>query len=198
MKRYLPLFLSIPWAINVLAQGTVVFENINVPAGLNAPVYEADRITPLAGTQFIAELLGGPSPNSLTQVATTGFQTGTGAGYFLGGVESINTVAPRTTGWIEVEVWNTSSGGSFGQAQASGLPNSWWQSSVFSVTTGGGAVNPFPPAFLTGLGNSPVFLNGVVPEPSTFTLCVVGAVLVLLRSRRARAASFPRQETPGS
>jgi hypothetical protein len=51
--------------------------------------------------------------------------------------------------------------------------------------SGGGGVNPFPAAPLTGLGTSPVFLNGAtIPEPSAIALGIAGAVLALLRLRR--------------
>jgi hypothetical protein len=52
----------------------------------------------------------------------TGFLTGSEAGYFLGGTEIINSVIRGRTAWIQVEVWNTASGSSFGQAQNSVWP----------------------------------------------------------------------------
>jgi len=168
--------------IAVRAQGTVYFKDFG-PLGLNAPVYESDGVTPLSGPQFTAELLEGSSPDVLASIAITGFLTGAGAGYFNGGVQTINTVAPRTSAWFEVRVWNTVSGASFLEAQASGLGNSWWQSAAFAVQTGGGAINPFPPGDLTGLGNSPVYLNSV-PEPTSIALAALGTAVVLFRFRR--------------
>src|SRR5437899_6539256 len=145
----------------------------------------SDGVTKLSGTQFTAELLGGVSPDALLPIATTPFLTGSAAGYFFGGVQTIVGVYPGEIGWVEVEVWNTASGASFGQAKASGLPNSWWESGVFSVTTGGypTGVGPAPPAALTGLGNSPVYLNAV-PEPSCLALAGLGAAFVWCRMQR--------------
>ena len=112
-------------------QGTVAFSNRSFPGGgVNAPVYQFDGVTLLSGPQFMAELLAGPSADNLAFVAATGFLTDTGAGYFNGGTPSISTVFPRDTAWVQVDVWNTASGASFVQARASGLPNSWWQSSI--------------------------------------------------------------------
>src|SRR5262249_45068337 len=90
------------------------------------------------------------------------------------------------TAWVRVAVWNTASGASFAQAQASGLPNSWWQSSVFTVQTGdpfGGGGGPTLPGPLTGLGTSPGFLNSV-PEPGTVALIITGLAVLGGRSYR--------------
>jgi hypothetical protein len=167
---------------DVFGQGTIYFANFQ-DGGPNAPFYQSDGMTPLSGPQFLAELFAGPNATNLAAIATTSFLTGNAAGYFYGGIQTINTVFGGATAWVQVDVWNTASGSSFGQAQGSGLPNSWWQSVVFTVIPGRGGVNPTPAAPLIGLGTSPVFLNGVVPEPSTFALCVVGAVVVLFRLR---------------
>ena len=158
------------------AQGTVWFINLDSAHGVNAPVYESDGLAKLSGPQFMAELLVGPSAANLMSIATTGFLTGAAAGYFNGDVQTVNGIIPGTTAWVEVRAWNIASGGSFLQAQASGLPNSWWQSSVFTVQLG----NPFQgsPAPLTGLGNSPVYLNSV-PEPSGLGLASLGAALLI-------------------
>jgi len=173
-------------------QGTVNFINIYGP--VNAPFYESDRITKLAGPQFMAQLLAGPSASTLASIAMTGFFSGGGAGYFNGGEQYINSVPPGSTAWVQVDVWNTASGATFSQAQGSGLPNSWWQSSVFAVQTG----NPFSsgggptsPAALTGLGNSPLYLNSV-PEPSTIALAGLAAAAVVLRIDRRNCSRVSR------
>jgi len=182
MKKLLVTFVIAGCCLTANAQGTVVFSNLQVGAP-NAPVYETDGVTKLSGPQFIAQLLAGPNANNLASIATTGFLTGNGAGYFVGGVVAINSVPYGGTAWVQVHVWNTASGATFAQAQASGLPNSWWQSSIFTVQTGAPVPTPSPPGTLTGLGTLPVYLNSV-PEPSTFGLAGLGAALVLLLSRR--------------
>jgi hypothetical protein len=184
-KLVLALLLTGFW-LAAHAQGTVVFSN-GYNGGPNALVYESDGVTKCAGLQFMAELFAGPSSNSIVAIAMTGFATGTQAGYFFGGEQSINSVAGGDTAWIQVDVWNTASGASFPQAKASGLPNSWWQSSVFSVVTGneftlGGGFTP--PTPLRGLGISPVFLNSV-PEPSTLAFAGLAAAALFI-TRRAR------------
>ncbi len=150
---------------------------------LDAPVYHADGFTKLSGSQFLAELFAGTSANDLRPIATTGFLTANGAGYFHGGTQTLDFIFPGSTAWVQVDVWNTASGASFTEAKASGLPDSWWASSTFPVRTGGWGMPPAPAAPLTGLGTSPVYLN-TVPEPSTFTLAGVGAVLMFFRRWR--------------
>ena len=181
-------------AFRGFSQGTVNFSNLDPSHGVNAPVYQADGVTALAGSQFIAELIAGPSSNNLASVVTVGFLN---RGYFSAGLQEISTVAPFNVAWVQVDVWNTASGFTFAQAQDSGLSNSWWQSSTFTVQLGGsGGAPPSPPAALTGLGTSPVFLNGAtVPEPSTIALGLTGAVVALVRLRRPSCGSQTRFST---
>jgi len=166
-------------SVTTYAQGAVIFANYVGTSNPNAPVYESDGVTPCVGPQFMAELFAGPSASSLASIAMMGFAGPSQAGYFLAGPKTINTVAPGATAWIQVDVWNTAHGASFAQAQASGLPDSWWQSAVFTVQP---TAPPTIPAPLTGLGQSPVFLNSV-PEPSIFAFAALGMALVAVRSR---------------
>jgi hypothetical protein len=181
------VILNMTLVVVSLGQGTLEFQNINAAAGVNAPVYQADEVTKLSGSQFMAELLVGMDSASLGSIATTGFLTDNGAGYFIAPVQTVPNISPGVSVFAQVDVWNTALGATFSQAKSSGLPNSWWASSIFSVTLGGGNINPMEPAALTGLGNSPVYLNGV-PEPSTFALAGLGAAIVLSRLRRRRYA----------
>ena len=180
MKRLFFFLVASAEVIMAHAQGTVNFINI-FGNSVNAPVYMSDGVTPLSGPQFMAELFAGPSQSSLASIATTGFIPSAG-GYYNGGTQYINSVLPGTTAWVQVDVWNTASGATFAEAKTSGLPNSWWQSSVFTVITGGGFQGPMP-AILTGLGNSPVYLNSV-PEPSMLGFLGLGMAVLLLRIRR--------------
>jgi PEP-CTERM motif len=175
-----------------LGQGTVFFANLDNPQ-VNAPVYQADGVTKLSGPQFRADLFGGPSADTLAFIATTAFLTGSGAGYFSGGPQAVSGVAPGDYAWIQVNVWNTASGNTFADARASGLPNSWWQSSVFSVIAGGETITPTPPAPLTGLGMTPVFLNGI-PEPPT--MAILGLGLGFLAFGRFKRRSANRELRP--
>jgi hypothetical protein len=185
MKRVILISAMTNVLMTAHGQGTVVFANVYTGGIPNAPVYESDGVTKLSGSQFMAELFAGPSVSSLAAIAMTGFATGSQAGYFFGGEQTINSVPGGGTAWVQVDVWNTGSGATFPQAQASGLPDSWWQSPLFTAQTGNPFGTPLPPQPLTGLGTFPVFLNAV-PEPSTFALAVLGAVVVFRRKRLRR------------
>ena len=78
------------FVVGAFAQGTVNFANFGV--GLNAPVYYRDGTTKVAGNAITAELLAGSSHSLLQTVATTGFLTGAAAGYFQGGVVTLNFI----------------------------------------------------------------------------------------------------------
>ena len=127
----------------------------------------------------MAELLAGALADNIVPIATVGFSTGNGDGYFFGGPQTINSVPGGGTAWIQVDVWNTASGASFTQAKASGLANSWFQSSVFTVQTGNPFGTPGPPGPLTGLGFSPLFLNSV-PEPSVLAFACLGFATIFV------------------
>lgn len=168
------------------AQGTVNFANAG--AGLNQAVYLNDGTTKVSGANFDAELWAGPSAASLALVGTaTPFLSGGGAGYFNGGVITIGTVAPGTTGFFEVWAWDTTLGGTttgatLAAAQtyaAAGNGNVYGFSAVFQNTTGG--PTPTPPATLTSFTS---FHLNAVPEPTTFALAGLGAAAALFFRRR--------------
>lgn len=167
------------------AQGTVNFVNLNAGAGLNAPVYASDGTTKLSGTSFMAELLASSSQGgTYSSVATAGFLTGGGAGFFSGGVQTINGIAGGATAWLQLRFWNTANGSTFAAAQGSGANNAWGQSATFSVVLGNPAASPpTTPAALSGLQGQSLKLNAV-PEPSSLALAGLGAAALLVFRRR--------------
>jgi len=193
MKNFLLAVLIMASLGTAHAQGTVWFLNVDHTQGLDAPFFQSDAVTKLSGPQFMAELLAGPSANSLASIATTGFLQGFVAGYFNGGVWAVPGVPQSQIAWVQVRAWNLVSGASFLQAQASGLPNSWGESPIFSVVTGSQA----QPGILTGLGMTPILLNSI-PEPPAFALAGLGAIIAcrLRRRRIARYRVQPGAENP--
>jgi hypothetical protein len=170
------------------AQGTVVFQNI--APGFNDPVLYGDGVTKVSGAGYTVELLAGPTASSMAPIATTLLGT-TSAGYFLGGVQTISTVAGGGVADILIEVYKTSAG-SFAAAQAMGGLNNWlWSNggSPFTVVTGDpNATPPGLPAILTGLG--PLIFES--PEPSAFAVAVLAIASVLIFRRRPHKPSCTR------
>lgn len=181
VKAYILFFLLAASTISAQAQAIVVFSNGNgTPDWIpDAPVFLSDGVTKASGPQFMAALFAGPTANNLAFVASTGFLQGAEAGYFNGGDQS-TTIAAGEIGWAQIDVWNTASGATFDQAKASGLPNSWWQSSVIWVGTFKDMNGNPVPSIITALGTSPVYLNSV-PEPSALALLCCGLAVGFLR-----------------
>jgi len=182
MKKTLTTLVCLMAAVAAFAQGTVNFANL-VGTALNTPVFHNDGTTRLAGNTFMAELLGGSSAGSLSSIGTTPFlPAGPGAGYFLGGTRVITGVNEGALAFIQIRAWDTARGASYALAFASGAPDAWGSSGIFSVTTGApNGSPPTTPATLVGLTS---FQLNPVPEPSTFALAGLGAAALLLFRRR--------------
>jgi hypothetical protein len=161
------------------AQGTINFANAG--GGLNAPFFDIDGTTLLAGPEYMAQLYAGADAGSLAPVgAATSFLTGGGAGYFNGGVIAIPTVAPGATGFFQVCVWKTLGGTitSYTAALAARVYSS--QSPVFSTATGGVGSPPSPPLALVGMQS----FNLAIPEPSVFALLLMATAPLFLQRRK--------------
>jgi hypothetical protein len=133
--------------------------------GPNVPDYLSDGTTKLSGPQFTAELMAGPTVSNLTSFATTPFLSGNGAGYFLGGSQTITIVNAGATAFVQLNIWNTNTGATFDAARRSGLANAWAQSPTFPVVTSPG---PFcdPPCLPNPLVGLPsLILNGPTQSP---------------------------------
>jgi hypothetical protein len=184
MKKLITvLAVSMVAAWAACAQGTVRFANFG--NGLNAPDFlDYGRTTLVPGPRYMAALLAGPAANRLSQIATTPYVSGAGAGYFAGGVQTIPGVAGGSPALILIEAWDTAAGSTFPLAQNSLSPGSWaWSNNgtPFSVTTGDpNASPPGLPATLTGLTS----FSFNVTEPSVLALAVLGAATTLVFRRR--------------
>ena len=136
--------------------GSVYFMNLSPSQGVNAPVYDTDGVTLLEGPAYVALLDAGPDTASMQPVGDpVPFRTGDGAGYFDlanapgGGVRVIPSVAPGTTAYLRVRVWETARGSSYEEALAAGGKTG--VSTVFSLVTGGSGDPPSVPPPLRGL-----------------------------------------------
>lgn len=154
----------------VFVGGTVNFANRGGP--VNAPVFDVDGVTKLAGYDYRAELLAGPTIGTMAPVGSSvPFLSDFLAGYFLGGVRAIPTVAAGGTAHVQVRAWDFTRGTNFDQAVAHG--GRAGVSIIFTVVTGGGGIPPALPASLTGL-ESFSLLPGVSATPMAALLAPAG------------------------
>lgn len=188
MKKLIVTTLATVASLAAFAQGTINFANLSGSPALNAPVYDGLNTTvKLAGTTYQAGLYAGSSAASLAYVGnSTPFLTGTAAGWFNGGTTVLNGIAGGATAWLQVYAWDTTlhgttTGATLAQAMASGIPDVYGSSGVFSVVSGNPTASPpTTPAVMVGMNS----FSLIVPEPSTFALAGLGAAALMIFRRR--------------
>jgi hypothetical protein len=164
-----------PWVPAVWSQGQIAFGNRVTPAGIDAPVFDTDCRTRLAGPSFLAQLYFGREPYSLAPVGDpVPFRTGAAAGYFTVVAVSI----PDTSGlplFFRVRAWEAAAGSSYVEAMVSGK---YGESNLVVAIP---VWPPGTPADLVGLTSF-----CLVPEPSPSLLLLMGAGLAGLSVWRPR------------
>jgi hypothetical protein len=89
--------------------------------GPEAPVFDVDNLTRLAGDGFRAQLYAGPSSDRLRPCGLPGgFETGFLAGYVTPGMVTVPSVLPGADAYVQLRVWEGASGASYEDARASG------------------------------------------------------------------------------
>jgi len=166
------------------AQGFLVFANGG--PGLNAPIYESDGVTKLAGSAYLAGLWWSPVPAETNAEAmrfsgiTEPFRTGINAGYFLGPDRGVDGTYLGDHIAAQVRAWRVQDGADFFSAQAT-PGGHWGESNIVPIRLSGSTQ---PREFLVGLQSFNLTVTPL-PEPSAFALVVLGgAVLVLGRGAR--------------
>ncbi len=170
--------ISIAWLATLPAwsQGTIQLGNYH-PGEVDAPVFDSDCTTRLAGTGYLAQWYLGLAPDSLAPVgAVLSFGTGERAGYIRSQYLEIPGTS-YTRVFTQLRAWEASAGASFEEAVLSGGKHG--NSNVVPLWT------VMPP---TG-PNTPVGLQSfcLVPEPGPGALLALGGGLWLLAARRVPA-----------
>lgn len=166
--------------VSAFAQGQLNFANFG--AGANAPIYDTDGVTKLAGTAFQADLYWAPGTvvNSSALTALGQPANFASSGYFLGGTRTIAGQTGTITG--QVRVWDAADGSSWSAVAGSTSPTARIGESVlFQISL---TQPPTTPNSLTGLNGQPLFKLHPVPEPSALALAGVGLAGMLLLRRR--------------
>lgn len=173
-------------ATAMAADGTIDVRNRNTGATppIDAPIYDVGGATKLAGPDYVAQIFAGPVGGSLAAFGSTmPFRTGTGAGYYNYGADPTLTLTGLAAGadtQVQVRVWE-SKYADFAAAQAAG--GKYGQSAILTLKTGNAGVPPTLPTALTGLASFNL-AGGVIPEPSTIALGLLGATVLMLRRRK--------------
>lgn len=144
--------------------GAVRFDNHAVAYDIDAPVFDSDGATRLAGLGYLARLYAGLTAEQLAPVgAARPFGALTLAGYWLDSPTPIVQVPfePGTPTLVQVRVWESAKGTTYEQAYAVG--GKVGASEVLTITTGGGGIPPTLPAPLTGLRSWSVQAEAVPP-----------------------------------
>ncbi len=139
---------------SLLAGGTVLLSNLSwAVGGSGAPFFDSS-LTPLSGTNYLAQLYAGKDETRLVAVGQPiPFFSGRFAGYLTGGLAStveIPFIGGGYPAWVQVRAWETAGGSTFEQAAGSGH---WTGISgvLYLKSIGGGQILPETPVLLIGL-----------------------------------------------
>jgi hypothetical protein len=161
-------------AIGAFGQGLLNVGNRVTAAGIDAPVFDKDGVTRLAGADYLAQAYVGLTEGSLVPVGTAlAFRTGAAAGYITSTGIAVSGIAGGTAAFVQLRAWKVSSGATYEAAAATG--DNFGLSKTIQVTL---TAAPAAPADMAGLASF-----ALVPEPSTLALGVLGVAALLLRRR---------------
>jgi hypothetical protein len=187
----LTMFVILPMtlAVQAVAQATYGFFNYVPSVGLDAPVFDAAGER-LSGTNYVAKLYGGPTPDSL-QPATVGiFQemepvpftyiaNGLNGYFARSGYVEVQGVPSGGFAWLQVRAWDARLGRTYEEVAALGS-GEYGESALFYTFGGDSDVaTGRPPQPLRGLQSF-----SLVPEPSAWALLAFGVGFLFWRWRR--------------
>jgi len=201
MKKALFVLAAVTMGASAFAQGTIVFQNRNIPtadgsATYNVPIWEFQG---RAVNNAAGDLPGGVTVGLFTQggqlIGSTLLRTdaapSVNSGFFATAAQTLEVpnAAPGSTATLLVRAWQ---GASFDAAKSSTTlqwmdetsdPRNQFTSRPLGGTPAGGGL-PITPPSMTGWADSTGLELTVVPEPSTFALAAVGIGALLLRRRK--------------
>ena len=152
------------------AQGVVTFQNFSPPVGIDAPVYDVDCETRLAGAGYSAQLYLGSMESALSPVSpVVTFREGTAAGYIQ---STLIEIEGSGLVWYQIRAWETAAGASYEEAVAAGGKHGY-SSPILAPAV-------VPPGFGQPIGLESFCL---IPEPSAAVLLAGGLAALALRRR---------------
>ena len=118
-----------------------------IPDSPEAPIFDVDGATLLNGSNFVAQLYGGPSLEFLRPAGQPSpFQSGSDAGYFYPRTVTLPTVPPGANAIVQVRAWDARKGTSYEEARA--LGGKFGKSEPLTITAAAPGTRP---ANLVGL-----------------------------------------------
>src|SRR5436190_5697184 len=114
-----------------LAQGSILFANHRIGAGVDAPVFDSSG-SRLEGPRYRAALYAGLAQSSLQFRADTPLLMGPQSGYFDGGIVIANDFQPTFALWVQVTAWDTTVGTTFEAVKSLGV-GGYGESALFQV-----------------------------------------------------------------
>lgn len=162
-----------------LAQGQFNFGNRVTAAGIDAPFFrplEDGTLVKLEGPAYLAQAYLGLETGSLGPVGPVlPFRTGAAAGYITSTAIKVDGIPGGTTVFVQMRAWEAAKGGIYEAAVAAG--GYYGASAPLSLTL---SEPPGAPTDMVGLQSFTL-----IPEPTTLTLAVLGAAVLLGRRRTA-------------
>lgn len=187
MKKFWFSLVTCGLGMHAWAQGQITFGNRFPLSGVDAPVFDTDCATRLAGPAYVAQAYVGFTPDSLRPVGSIlPFRTGAAAGYVSATVVTVPGSDLNINVFFQMRAWETRAGASFEAAIAAGGKHGY--SNIIPM------VVDFPP----GTPTEPIGLQSfcLVPEPSAMILgSLGGAALILAGAWRGRVF-LPDGRTP--
>jgi len=187
MKKLTLIAASLIAALNIYAQGDVIFDNFGGGVVRNnrtgADVTVGDGVVVQLYASMTANGTFAPVPNSVFQVGVIG------DGFFDGGVVRIpsSIIGAGGAAFMEVRAWESAYGATYEEAIAAaamgGRPALRGISNRFTVGATGNP-NASPPGTPVPLSDLVPGFSVNVPEPSVIALGLIGAGALLVLRRR--------------
>jgi len=134
----------------------------NSTAMVNAPFFDTDGGTKLAGPGYVAQMYAGSTNNLLRAVgATAPFRSGAAAGYFSPATVVVPDIAASKRAYVQVRTWEVAKGQTYEEARARG--GKFGATAIYAVTLNATPTGVFVPiTSVTLRAGLPLFVTGVL------------------------------------